>query len=111
MTEILKTKNEHNYDEFYIKTKEGTFVITFQPTLDLYWNYLPDKHNKELNHSFKITKENYFLYSLIEQLYKSIKNKTPYINLTINPTEEKYYAKIKTNNAKISVLFNHSYYR
>ena len=43
--EIIRHKSD--YDEFYIKTKEGTFKITFQPNLDLYWNYIP---NSSIHH-------------------------------------------------------------
>lgn len=110
MIEIIKTKNYHNYYEFYIKTKEGTFVVTFQPNLDLYWNYIPNSsiQSSEVTHDFYITKENYFLYSLISELYESIENKTPYKNLQINPIEEKYHDINKYQLFKNDVIEWHS---
>lgn len=76
MIEIERYKNGNNYDCYNIKTNEVTFSIHFEGNLDLYWSY---KYNGSIlkeseSHSFKITKENYFLYQLIDELYNDIKN-------------------------------------
>lgn len=75
MLEITKQKDEHGYC-FIISTNEGKFAISFAGNLDLYWsniychNLLEEPNSK----FFTITKENYFLYSLFEELYENIKN-------------------------------------
>ena len=74
MLDIEKFQNGHSYDCFNIKTDNGSFTISFENNLDLYWRYnyvgnildLPEKQ------SFLITKENYVIYSLIDKLYKEI---------------------------------------
>lgn len=80
MLEITNRKNSHGYDVFDIITDTGSFEISYENNLDLYWRYLyydtidkvPD------NVIFKITKENYFLYLLFEELYTGVKEKRPY---------------------------------
>ncbi len=75
MLEITKGKNEHGYI-FTILTDEGKFDISFAGNLDLYWGYVYDGNLLEIPNvkKFKITKENYYLYSLFEELYEDIKN-------------------------------------
>lgn len=75
MVEINKYKVDKYY-AFDITTDEGCFSIVFGGNLDLYWLY---KH--EINFfdtpdskDFYITKENYFLYSLFNELYNDIKD-------------------------------------
>ncbi len=77
MLEITKTKNHHGYDVFYIETDEGILQISFQGNLDLYWNYLENNKNSE-SHTITITKENYFLYNILDKLYDFIKSHNPY---------------------------------
>lgn len=76
MLEIKKYQTAHNYDAFIITTDEGKFEISFQPNLDLYWRYIPETKITECSdtNEFYITKENYYFYTLLENLYKSIKN-------------------------------------
>ena len=80
MLEITHKKNSHGYDVFDIITANGSFEISYENNLDLYWRYLYhdtiDKVPDTI--TFKITKENYFLYSLLLELYKAIKEKKPY---------------------------------
>lgn len=79
MLKINKIKNENEYDKFIITTKEGEFSIAYGGTLDLYWSYIPTESLKELPDSktFTITKENYELYQLMNELYERIKEKQP----------------------------------
>lgn len=75
MVEIDKYKFDRYY-AFDIITDEGCFSIVFGGNLDLYWNY---KHRGNIlnigdNKDFYITKENYFLYSLFDELYNDIKD-------------------------------------
>ena len=76
MVEINKEKNSLGYYTFKIQTDEGVFEISFQNNLDLYWRYINKKYilNEPEEKEFYITKENYFLYSLFEELYNNIKN-------------------------------------
>lgn len=79
MLEIKKIKRESVHDcyyQFIITADEGSFEISFAGNLDLYWRYLYRKNIMEEPESkyFTITKENYYLYSLFEELYKDVKN-------------------------------------
>lgn len=94
MLEINKQIDENGYYTFSFKTIDGTFEISFQNNLDLYWGYdyesniLTEPNTKE----FFITKENYQIYTLFEELYNSIKNSNPYSGYTfITPIS--YYHK------------------
>lgn len=80
MLEIKRSINSHGYDVFDIMTDNGTFEISYENNLDLYWRYIyRDSIDKVENTKiFKITKENYYLYSLFEKLYQAIKEKKPY---------------------------------
>lgn len=95
MLEIRKDKNSHGYDEFYITTDEGTFEISFQNNLDLYWRYV---HNKSVleepnKKEFTITKENYFLFNLFDTLYNAIKDSNPYSGYTFLTPRSFYFNK------------------
>lgn len=74
MVEINKIKDTYDYYVFTIQTDDGIFEISFQNNLDLYWRYIWDYVDEGDTKEFIITKENYYFYSLIEELYDSIKN-------------------------------------
>lgn len=80
MVEINKTKDADGYDRFKITTENGSFDIMFGGNLDLYWSYWPEEDFEDwpLSKTFTITKENYFLYQKIDELYKNIKEHRPY---------------------------------
>ena len=80
MVEINKTKDADGYDRFKIITDTGSFDIMFGGNLDLYWSYWPEEDFEDwpLSKTFTITKENYFLYQKIDELYKNIKEQRPY---------------------------------
>ena len=80
MLEIKRKKNSHGYDVFDIITDNGIFEISYENNLDLYWRYIyRDSIDKVCNtKTFKITKENYYLYCLFLELYQAIKEKKPY---------------------------------
>jgi hypothetical protein len=82
MLEINHNINGNGYDIFNIKTEEGEFFISFQGNLDLYWSYFSPKSIDESPDSkiFTITKENYYFYNLLDNLYNAIKNNKPYLN-------------------------------
>ena len=75
MIDIKKYK-VNNYDCFDICTDEGIFQIWFCGNLDLYWSYMYDGSILDVpnNISFYITKENYFLYNLFDELYNDVKD-------------------------------------
>lgn len=75
MLQIDKYESEFGYN-FIIASDEGEFEILFAGSLDLHWrsigkNYLDKKNTYQ---KFTISKENYFIYSLFEQLYEGVKN-------------------------------------
>ena len=80
MLEINKTKDAEGYDRFKIIADTGSFDIIFGGNLDLYWSYWPEEDFEDwpLSKTFTITKENYFLYQKIDELYKNIKEQRPY---------------------------------
>lgn len=80
MIEISKEKDINGYDRFKIITNDGSFDIIFGGNLDLYWSYWPKKNISDwhLSKSFTITKENYFLYQKVDELYIRIKERRPY---------------------------------
>lgn len=80
MVEIKKTKDVEGYDRFKITTENGSFDIMFGGNLDLYWYYWPKENYKDwpLAKTFTISKENYFIYQKLDELYKNIKEQKPY---------------------------------
>ena len=80
MVEIKKTKDVEGYDRFKITTENGSFDIMFGGNLDLYWYYWPEENYKDwpLAKTFTISKENYFIYQKLDELYKNIKEQKPY---------------------------------
>jgi len=83
MGEIKKEKNLFGYYVFKIQTDDGVFEISFQNNLDLYWRYINKDCilNLPKEKEFYITKENYVLYSLFEELYNNIKEYKPFGSL------------------------------
>lgn len=83
MIKIEKYKNLIDKDGIKITTEEGAFSISFEGKSGLYWRYTPPKEKTSFNknmHEFYITKENYFLYNLIDKLFIAIKEEMPYLN-------------------------------
>jgi len=73
MLEIKRYQDERNTFDYFIKNEENTFRIFFGGNLDLYFcvNRKDYENDNEII-NFEITKENYVLYSLFEQLYDKI---------------------------------------
>ncbi len=80
MIKLDKKKDTNGYDRFKIITDDGIFGIMFGGNLDLYWYYWPKENiiNWPLFKTFTITKENYFLYQKVNELYENIKEQKPY---------------------------------
>jgi len=74
MIKVEKTKNQMDSFDFEITNKENTLTIMFGGTGDLY--FYVNKNNLLTNETvdFIITKENYSLFSLFEELYNQIVN-------------------------------------
>lgn len=93
MLELEKQIDENGYYTFTFITLEGKFQISFQNNLDLYWRYLhkniilEEPNTKE----FFITKENYQIYSLFEELYNAIKDSNPYSGYTFFTPRSFYF--------------------
>lgn len=68
MIEIKKNIDEKGDNRFKIITNEGNFEIIYGGTLDLYWFYRPKENidNWPLLKTFNITKENYFLFKVLD---------------------------------------------
>lgn len=79
MLEIDKYIDERGYYTFLVNVDGRYFTITFAGNLDLYWGPYDDNRDND-KHEYIITKENYYFYSLIEELYESIKNYRAYNN-------------------------------
>lgn len=75
MVKVDKIKTQFG-DEFRISTDEGTFRIFFGGNLDLYWScfYKGNILNSDDEKEFYVTMENYYLFSLVDDLYNRIKN-------------------------------------
>lgn len=108
MITMKKRINANGYDVITIYTDDGSFSISFQGNLDLYWsiNYTGKYKDVPEEKTFIITKENYYLYSSLEQLYKAIKEKRPYSNgpfddLKSKKINDKYNPYKLWNNNKI----------
>lgn len=92
---------------FYLQEDNKILSIIFGGNLDLYWNLnlrnkydITEENRKklmydELKDTFTITKENYFIYSLFEDLYEDIKNSRIY-ELTIPKQNEEIDEEEKT---------------
>ncbi len=99
MLEIERSKNGHGYDVFDIITDTGTFEISYENNLDLYWRYIYHNSIDKVANTkvFKITKENYYLYCLFLELYQAIKEKKPYktfpdyVDADLRDKKLKYY--------------------
>ena len=80
MIKLDKKKDTNGYDRFKIITDDGIFGIMFGGNLDLYWYYWPKENiiDWPLFKTFTITKENYFLYQKVNELYENIKEQKPY---------------------------------
>ncbi|MBE6160438.1 MAG: hypothetical protein E7157_05280 [Lactobacillales bacterium] len=73
MIKVTKKKDFNKLDEITIETEDGKFKIFYGGNLDLYWAYHYFGDNDQ-PHTFTITKENYVIYELIDELYNNIKN-------------------------------------
>ena len=74
--EVIKTKGNQSGFDFYLKQDNKILKIVFGGNLDLYWNLIISKDISkydEIEETFIITKENYFIYSLFEKLINDIK--------------------------------------
>ena len=83
--EYFEREGCYNY---YIKEGNQIFKITFGGNLDLYFSLYQFKLSQEeaqknmyhgVRNTFEITKENYFIYSLFEELYNDIKESRIFI--------------------------------
>lgn len=113
MLEIRKSWDEHTKTYIINLLNDHQIInIYFGGNLDLYWSYYDnepfnfDSINSEK--SFEVTKENYFLYSLFDQLYADIKNCNIYPDnqddFLIEFNEE--HERIKRKSAEYDMLFN-----
>lgn len=74
MMEISKNKSQFGASDITICSGDKKFQLFFGGDLDLYWSCIDLSQDTNDVVRFNITKENYFLYSLVEELYERIKN-------------------------------------
>lgn len=73
--EIKKTKGFETCPIVQLKQEDKTLSIMFGPNLDLYWSLRNDNRENRLDYeNFYITKENYAIYQLFDNLYSDIEN-------------------------------------
>lgn len=104
MLEVKKDLDSMGYDCYSIKTKQGTFHICWGGTLDLYWTFFPAREIVD-QYTFDVTKEEYYLYRLLDEIYDSVESCDPFRytpKLGIDdpfedkiPTPTKYYLETK----------------
>jgi len=113
---VIKEKNEFGLNVLFDEDNKS-LTFTFGGNGDLYWSFRSKKSNNENN--FVITKENYGVYILFEQLFSDIENINIFDENDIPfyiETEEEKYAYLKNREEEIEYekkkyrLFNHSNY-
>ena len=80
--EVTKIKNDKfDLHNFYLQEGDKVLNIVFGGNLDLYWTLANLKHNDSIekiqnetyHETFTITKDNYFIYDLFEELMEDVK--------------------------------------
>lgn len=74
MMEIKKIKSQFGASDISICSGEKKFQLFFGGDLDLYWSCIDLSQETNDVVRFCVTKENYFLYSLVEDLYERVKD-------------------------------------
>lgn len=74
MYTVNRIENKHFENTFNYELRENDkiMVLSFQGNLDFYMSAISFKDNREKKISFTITKENYTIYSLFEELFQDI---------------------------------------
>lgn len=73
--EVQKIKNQGKLPQKIILSNgDKKLIISFENNLDLYWTLSKSPKEKLILETFEITKEDYAIYTLFEQLYNRIKN-------------------------------------
>ena len=78
---MIKVVKEHNWGQnnvISIQTKEGSFYISFERDLNLYFSYSGNNLEDKNEYKFTINKENPFIYECFDNLYDSIMSERPY---------------------------------
>lgn len=96
---VVKDANEFGLDIF-LKEEKKYVAITYNGNLDLYWSIHSENVNED--NEFLITKENYRLYELFEQLFDDIKN----INIFNEGLDKEMYR--SNNMSNYNELYNGS---
>ena len=73
MEQLKKDMNEKGHSLITIRTNEGAFTLSFDNKNDLYIAVYPKKDNDSEDINFTITREDYYLFSFVDKLFKNIK--------------------------------------
>lgn len=119
MLEIKKEKTELDTYDIFLTDQDNTFKVIFGGNGDLYWGLYPKGSTKLVNKckktQFYITKENYEIYELFNQLYNDVKecnisevDEWDLVDCeTDEEVDEKYKEKQKSNlELKNSYIYN-----
>lgn len=93
----LYRERNKGYYNFDIELEEGKFSITFAGNEDLYWNYKASliEIRKLDRKTFTVNSSDYFLYSLINELYERIKNYDIYSGFDDEEITKEYKEELK----------------
>ena len=84
---VEKTKNSLGYGQYVFSKENKSFTISYEGDFGLYWrcDYQGNMLEAPITNTYTITKEDYAIYSLFDQLYDNIKNKATFLEDEKNP--------------------------
>ena len=94
MEELRKGKNNEGHNYVAVVTDEGKFSLSFGEDHDLYIGFYASKDAGDDDVSFTITKENYYIFSIVDKLYNNVKNRSKQTE-EIKKEYEEFYVEAK----------------
>lgn len=105
---IIKRDSELKTKDIYLENDGKELLIFFAGNGDLYW--VIKTNNQENYESFKITKENYSVYSLFENLYSDIESINVHNSVPCYITIYEEYLKELDEEKEMYIKYNYSNY-
>ena len=97
---VLKEEIENGLYSITLKKEEKSFKIVSMGNGDFYWVFY-DKNEKDINDrsgSFEITKENYQIYQIFEELYDEVKNSKIFNEESFDKERKNYFQEVSNYN-------------
>ena len=97
---VLKEEIENGLYSITLIKEEKLFKIVSMGNGDFYWVFY-DKNEKDLNHrsgTFEITKENYEIYKIFDELYNDVKDSKIFGEESFDKERESYFKKVSNYN-------------